>query len=123
MPQVPTRSQLPNPQPVDSVTELPGPDTGGGFWRLVPGWVSRGPYAPPRDDVLRAVLAGLQGLQRRLEGMASPASHAGQLEPVPHPGCGTCSAAGAARAHAHMAGNPADVTRATEVIRRHPHER
>lgn len=55
--------------------------------------------------------------------MASPATHAARLEPVPHPGCGTCSAASTARAHAHMAGNPADVTRATEAIRRHPHER
>lgn len=98
-------------------------DAEGGFWRLAPDWVLRGPYAPPTPDVLKAALTGLQGLQRRLEPMTSPARHAPQLEPVPHPGCGTCSAASTARARAHMAGNAADVTQATDTIRQHPHER
>lgn len=57
--------------------------------------------------------AALAGLQRRWE----------PVEALPVPGCGVCSAASTARAHAHMAGDPGGVAQATGVIGRHPHTR
>ncbi|MFG2716815.1 hypothetical protein ACGFW5_00685 [Streptomyces sp. NPDC048416] len=90
----------------------------GGFWRLVPDGVPRGPYALPSLDVLTAALAGLQ---RRLEAVSSPMEYMPWLEPVPMPGCTVCARASRERARAHMAGDCGAVARATERIRQHPH--
>ncbi|MFD7019600.1 hypothetical protein [Streptomyces sp. NPDC059928] len=78
-------------------------------------FTNRGAHEAPSPDVLRAVLAGLQG---RLESGESPAS---PLESLPVPGCDICRAASGARAGAHMTGSPVAVRQATRIIRGHPH--